>query len=143
MKLLVDQNLARRVAVALRDAGHDAVHVAERGLASAEDAEIVALAAAEERVIVSEDTDFGALLAHSGIQTPSFVLLRGSEPMAPDDQAALLIANLPAVESDLVEGAVVVFARGRIRVRGYPSSGRSEPSIGTPCCRLVPSDSAQ
>ena len=120
MRLLVDQNLARRVAAALRDAGHDAVHVAERGMAQADDAEIVALAEAEGRVIVSEDTDFGALLAHSGTQTPSFVLLRGAEPMVPDDQAALLIANLPAVESDLVEGAIVVFARGRIRVRRLP-----------------------
>ena len=120
MRLLVDQNLARRVAAALRDAGHDAVHVAERGLARAEDAEIVALAAAERRVIVSEDTDFGALLAHSRTQTPSFILLRGAEPMAPDAQTALLLANLPAVESDLVEGAIVVFARGRIRVRRLP-----------------------
>lgn len=47
MKLLVDQNLARRVAVLLRDAGHDAVHVAERAMASAEDHEVLTLAAAE------------------------------------------------------------------------------------------------
>ncbi len=120
MKLLVDQNLARRVAALLCDAGHDAVHVADRGLATAEDSAIVALAAVEGRVIVSEDTDFGALLAQSGTRLPSFVLLRGSEPMSPDAQAALLIANLPALEVDLAGGAVVALARGRIRVRQLP-----------------------
>ena len=96
MKLLVDQNLAHRVAAGLRDAGHDAVHVAERGLARSEDLEILQLAAAEGRVIVSEDTDFGALLAHSGATAPSLVLLRGSEPVTPDGQVAVLVANCPA-----------------------------------------------
>ena len=75
----------------------------------------------EGRVIVSEDTDFGALLAQAGTTTaPSFVLLRGAAPMTPSEQAALLIANLPAVEHDLLTGAVVVFARGRVRVRALP-----------------------
>lgn len=120
MKLLVDQNLARRVAVLLREAGHDAVHVGERGLASADDEDVLAFAAAEARVVVSEDTDFGALLATAGASAPSFVLLRAAEPLTPEQQATLLIANLGAVEDDLAAGAVVVFARGRIRVRRLP-----------------------
>lgn len=120
MRLLIDQNVAQRVATLLRDAGHDAVHVAERGLSSADDDAIVALALSEARVIVSEDTDFGALLARSGAQLPSFLLLRGAEPLRPEDQAALLLANLGAVEDDLARGAVVVFARGRVRVRPLP-----------------------
>ncbi len=120
MRLLGDQNLAQRVATLLCEAGHDAVHVAERGLAAAEDDEILRLAVAENRVVISEDTDFGALLALSGSRSPSFVLLRSAEPLRPEDQAALLIGNIVAVESDLAAGAVVVFARGRIRVRPLP-----------------------
>lgn len=120
MRLLVDQNLARRVAESLRAAGHDVVHVADRGLAAADDDEVLALADSEGRVLVSEDTDFGTLLARSGASAPSFVLLRGAEPLTPDQQAALLIANLGAVEDELLLGAVVVFARGRIRVRRLP-----------------------
>lgn len=120
MKLLIDQNIAQRVAALLRDAGHDAVHVADRGLSAAADHEILELARAEERIVVSEDTDFGALLAHAGTDTPSFVLLRGADPLAPEDQAALLDANLPSVADALDEGAIAVFARGRIRVRPLP-----------------------
>lgn len=59
MRLLLDQNLAR-IAALLRDAGHDAAHVAERGMSTAHDDDVFATSAAEDRVIVSEDTDFGA-----------------------------------------------------------------------------------
>ncbi len=120
MRLLVDQNIARRVAALLCDAGHDAVHVADRGLSTAEDQTILEVARAEERVIVSEDTDFGALLAEAGSETPSFVLIRGAEPLAPDEQASLLTANLPGVAKELEQGAIVVLARGRVRVRPLP-----------------------
>jgi predicted nuclease of predicted toxin-antitoxin system len=78
------------------------------------------LAAAEDRVIVSEDTDFGVLLARASTRAPSFVLLRAAEPFRPDEQAALLIANLPALEHELIAGCIVVFARGRVRVRSLP-----------------------
>lgn len=120
MRLLVDENLSWRVAVMLRDAGHDAVHVADRGLAAASDEQVLGLAVDEDRVLVSEDTDFGALLARSGTRVPSFVLLRSVEPLRPEDQAALLIANLPGIEDDLALGAVAVMGHGRIRVRPLP-----------------------
>jgi predicted nuclease of predicted toxin-antitoxin system len=51
------------VADALQAAGHDAVHVRERGLHDADDETLFELAAAEARTIVSADTDFGAMLA--------------------------------------------------------------------------------
>lgn len=120
MRLLVDQNLARRVAALLCQAGHDAVHVAERGLAAADDEEILTVAVAEDRVVISEDTDFATLLARSGARSPSFVLIRSAEPLRPEDQAALLVDNIATIQSDLVAGAVVVFARGRIRIRSLP-----------------------
>ena len=68
MRLLVDQNLAERVAELLGEAGHDAVHVHGRGLQRAEDDAILRLAFEENRILVSEDTDFGALLAVQGLR---------------------------------------------------------------------------
>ena len=120
MRLLVDQNVATRVAELLRDPGHDAVHVHERGLQRAEDDEILRTALDENRVIISEDTDFGALLSRSGASAPSFVLLRGAEPITSDARAALLAAALPQIAHELEAGCIAVLTRYRIRVRPLP-----------------------
>lgn len=120
MRLLIDQNLAARVAALLRDAGHDAVHVSERGMSTADDDAVLRLAVAEERVLVSEDTDFGALLARSRAGLPSFVLIRSAERLTTEARADLLVATLPRVESELEAGAIVVLGRSRVRVRPLP-----------------------
>jgi hypothetical protein len=65
-------------------------------------------------------TDFGTLLAMRHSQKPSLILFRGAVPHRPRDQATLLLANLPAVETDLNQGAVVVFEPNRVRVRALP-----------------------
>ena len=51
--------LREELAEQLRAAGHDAVRVWERGLARADDAQILARAIHEERILVTIDGDFG------------------------------------------------------------------------------------
>lgn len=120
MRFLVDANLSPRVASLLASAGHDAVTVRDVGLASASDDDVLEHASSEERILVSHDTDFGALLAFRGLTAPSFILFRSSDPITPDEQAALIVANLEGLTGELEAGAIVVFARGRLRVRRLP-----------------------
>jgi predicted nuclease of predicted toxin-antitoxin system len=120
LRLFIDANLSPVVAVRLREAGHDCIHVGDVGLLSAPDDEILARAAADDRVIISADADFGTLLALGNYPKPSFVLLRSADHLTPMDQGQLLAANLPAVEAELAAGAIVTLARGRLRVRSLP-----------------------
>jgi predicted nuclease of predicted toxin-antitoxin system len=101
--------------------------VADLGLVSAPDEVILAHAAESGLVIISADSDFGELLAVSGATRPSVVLLRSADHLTPDQQATLLIANLPQVEADLDSGAAVSIARGRLRVRPLPVHPSPDP----------------
>lgn len=73
MKLLLDQGLPRSAASLLRAAGVDTVHVGEIGMSAVSDSAILAQGQAEQRVVVTLDADFHALLALSGATAPSVI----------------------------------------------------------------------
>lgn len=120
MKFLVDQNRSPRLANALRNAGHDAVHTLDLGLERAEDEDLLLLAAEQDRVIVSGDTDFGALLALLNRRSPSVILFRSRKLLTAAEQADLILGYLDELSEDLEAGCVAVISDTRIRVRRLP-----------------------
>lgn len=69
---------------------------------------------------MAADTDFGELLASRQVTEPSVVLFHRQTDRRPHEQAALLLANLDAVEADLRDGAIVVIEERRLRIRSLP-----------------------
>lgn len=120
MRLLLDQNLSRALPALLSVAGFDVADTRTLGMQRWADQDITDFAATENRIVVSADTDFGAILAKRQATKPSFVLLRRTQGLSPEATAGLLAANLPAFEDDLDEGAILVITDTVIRVRRLP-----------------------
>ena len=120
MKLLIDENLPPRLAGLLGDAGHDAVHVRDLGAAGASDPQIIDLALADGRTIISADTDFGALLASTGATEPSVILVREVVDRQPPELAVLPAGCIEQLEAQLTAGAMVALTPTGARVRRLP-----------------------
>lgn len=123
MRFLVDNALSPFVAERLRQAGHDAAHVRDYGLAAASDEEIFERAKTDDRMLFSADTDFATLLAQRAESRPSLILFRQARNRRPEQQAAMLLSNLPAIEEPLQSGSVVVLEDARLRIRRLPVGG--------------------
>lgn len=120
MKFIVDNPLSPFIAQALRQAGYNAVHVADYEMRAAEDTAIFRRAAEEDRIIISADTDFGTLLALWNEPKPSVILFRRSSRRKPKEQAALLLATIEQVKSDLISGSIIIIEEHRLRIRSLP-----------------------
>ena len=65
MKFLADMGISPRTVAALKDHGHDAVHLNENSLGRLKDSDILTKAFLENRILLTHDLDFGELVAAS------------------------------------------------------------------------------
>lgn len=122
MRFLADMGVALRVVERLRAEGHDVIHLREEGLHRLPNGAILDKAAAERRILLTFDLDFGEILALSGGQSVSVVLFRLHNTRTPH-----VLERLGKVLKDsgqaIEQGAVVVIEESRHRVRRLPLGG--------------------
>lgn len=76
MRFLADMGISQTTVKWLKTEGHDAIHLRDERLQILEDSLIVIKARSEERIILTFDLDFAALMAVSNENFPSIVILR-------------------------------------------------------------------
>ena len=113
MKLLVDTCAGRRLAQALHTAEPDVVFVGDRTEDPGDD-EMISQAAAEQRVIITRDKDFGALAVRD--RQPHCGIIRLVE-LPPARELGLCQTILTHHEVALRRGALITAEVHRIRIR--------------------------
>jgi predicted nuclease of predicted toxin-antitoxin system len=121
-RFLVDESLPRSVTAALTAEGHDTLDARDCGLRGAPDNAVHARAVAEDRILLSGDTDFANTLrfppgTHSGI-----VVLRVPNAWPPAERAQRLAAALDETLLSAIKGAMVIVEPARVRVLRPPST---------------------
>jgi predicted nuclease of predicted toxin-antitoxin system len=114
VRWLADECVAAPLVASLRAAGHDVLYVVEAA-AGLSDADVIALALRENRLLLTEDKDFGELVFRGGRSVPGVVLMR----IDPDKGELKKIRLAGAIERYGQElfGRYTVTEEGRFRSR--------------------------
>jgi predicted nuclease of predicted toxin-antitoxin system len=118
-RVLLDQGLPAKVAIILRTAGWDAVHVREIAMSEADDVDILEFAARDSRVAVTLDRDFPQILALTAAKRPSVVLIR-QQRLRAAAVAPLLTSLWREYQEVLESGCVVTVGAHGTRFRTLP-----------------------
>lgn len=117
LRFLVDEDLPRSTAPALRAAGYDADDVRDVGLRGHPDQDVFTTAQDMYAVILTADTDFANILrfppgSHAGI-----VVSRIPDGVSTDTLNRLLIRALRQLAPEDILGGLVIIEPDRIRIR--------------------------
>ena len=119
LRFLADMNLSPITVDALQREGWDIVRVSTLLPANASDAEILVLARRQNRVVITQDLDFSALLALGGHAQPSLITLRlsNTDPSLVTERLRQIV---PQSEQALEEGSAVTVDDSSLRIRRLP-----------------------
>lgn len=120
-RFIADVHISPLTVATSIQAGYDTMRVAEVLPATAPDAEILTFARVENRVVITQDLDFSALVALGGYDRPSLITLRLSSAQ-PNFVSQRLLEVLPQLEQMLAEGAAATIEDDIVRVRKLPIS---------------------
>jgi predicted nuclease of predicted toxin-antitoxin system len=119
MRFLADAGISPKTVESLRRAGHEVAHVRDLAMQRASDKSIADRARAQQRIVLTFDLDFGAVLALGVVDRPSVVIFRLSDER-PDSVNRRLEAVLSEQAAALQSGALVLVEDARYRIRSLP-----------------------
>jgi len=121
MKILVDMNLSPGWAGFLNGNGIEAVHWSSIGSPDAPDSEIMTYAKAYDFTVLTNDLDFGYILAITRDKRPSVIQMRIGA-LGYDRIGAVVLGAIKLLVADIDKGALVTIDPRKIRVTLLPLS---------------------
>ena len=115
---LADENCDFAIVRALRAAGYDVLAVSEF-MSRSDDQELIALAGREQRILLTEDKDFGWLVFVSHLKSPGVILIRF--PSHSRKSLGKAIVQVVREQGDRLRGAFVVVQPGVVRISQQPN----------------------
>jgi predicted nuclease of predicted toxin-antitoxin system len=76
MRFLLDESVEYRLAAFLKAEGHDVTAIAHEYPQALEDREVLAIAQREERILITNDRDFGDLIVREGLPHRGVIYFR-------------------------------------------------------------------
>jgi predicted nuclease of predicted toxin-antitoxin system len=116
MRFLLDQNLRVQTKEFLRNLGHDVVDTRDLGLARATDREIAEVAARENRIIITYNSDFGDIREFPPGSYPGIIRLR-TYPQTEEVLHPRLKELLESVSAKQLKGALAILNNVKVRIR--------------------------
>jgi predicted nuclease of predicted toxin-antitoxin system len=115
MKIKLDENLGTRGAACFRAAGHDVATVYEQGMVSAADRELIQHCGAEDRCLVTLDSDFSNPLLFPPRDYCGIAVLRLPAHPTSEDIRAACSTLVEALRREEIAGKLWAVERGRVR----------------------------
>jgi hypothetical protein len=116
VKIKLDENIGRSGLDLLRHAGHEVMTVREQGLAGSSDEEIFHVCAAEDRVLITLDRDFGQVPRFPPRETAGIAILNLGGPASPRLLHDRLRDFLALSATRAITGELWIVEPGRVRV---------------------------
>lgn len=114
MKFLLDESCDAAIATALEIEGHDVARVSQISQGITDD-EVVKLALGQNRILLTEDKDFGQLVYASGKENCGVILFRF--PANEREVIARKVVELAKIEKENLQRSFVVMESDKTRVR--------------------------
>jgi predicted nuclease of predicted toxin-antitoxin system len=121
MRLVADESIERRVILRLREVGHDVRAVVEQS-PRAHDAQVLAGAHEDGRLLLTSDKDFAELAFLQRAGSSGIVLLR--MPRAKADAKAVRLEQALRELGTIASGAMIVVEPDVVRIRSLPDPMR-------------------
>ncbi len=119
LEFLVNMNISPLTVKQLKKSGWNVVRISDVMDRGSKDIDVLLYAQKQNKVVITQDLDFSAILAIRGYAKPSLINLRLENPR-PDLVSSRIFEVVSTMERELEEGAVVTIDETSARYRNLP-----------------------